>query len=60
MGKGSGTGEIINYDIFCIDLCLLNSCTIKGAYSLPRIDETLDCHGGSIIFTSVDLKSIGR
>ena len=27
------------------------------AYSLPRIDETLDCLGGSIIFTSLDLKS---
>ena len=29
----------------------------KDAYSLPRIDETLDCLGGSIIFTSLDLKS---
>ena len=37
---------------FCIDLCQLNSRTIKDAYSLPRIDETLDCLGGSIIFTS--------
>ena len=35
----------------------MNSCTIKDAYSLPRIDETLDCLGGSIIFTSLDLKS---
>ena len=26
-------------------------------YSLPRIDETLDCLGGSVIFTSLDLKS---
>ena len=42
---------------FCIDLRWLNSCTIKDAYSLPRIDETLDCLGGSIIFTSLDLKS---
>ena len=42
---------------FCIDLCQLNSRTIKDAYSLPRIDETLDCLGGSIIFTSLDLKS---
>ena len=42
---------------FCIDLCWLNSRTIKDAYSLPRIDETLDCLGGSIIFTSLDLKS---
>ena len=43
--------------IFCIDLRKLNSCTIKDAYSLPRIDETLDCLGGSIIFSSLDLKS---
>ena len=35
----------------------MNACTIKEAYSLPRIDETLDCLGGAIIFTSLDLKS---
>ena len=42
---------------FCIDLQRLNACTIKDAYSLPCIDETLDCLGGAIIFTSLDLKS---
>ena len=42
---------------FCIDLRRLNARTIKDAYSLPRIDETLDCLGGAIIFTSLDLKS---
>ena len=42
---------------FYINLCRLNSRTIKDAYSLPRIDETLDCLGGSVIFTSLDLKS---
>ena len=42
---------------FCIDLRRLNACTIKDAYSLPHIDETLDCLGGTIIFTSLDLKS---
>ena len=42
---------------FCIDLCKLNARTIKDAYSLPHIDETLDCLGGAIIFTSLDLKS---
>ena len=42
---------------FCINLRKLNSRTIKDAYSLPKIDETLDCLGGSIIFTSLDLKS---
>ena len=30
---------------------------IKDAYSLPCIDETLDCLGGTVIFTSLDLKS---
>ena len=42
---------------FCINLHWLNSCTSKEAYNLPRIDEALDCLGGSIIFTSLDLKS---
>ena len=42
---------------FCIDLRQLNARTIKDAYSLSRIDETLDCLGGAIIFTSLDLKS---
>ena len=41
---------------FCIDLRRLNARTIKDAYSLPCIDETLDCLGGAIIFTSLDLK----
>ena len=42
---------------FCIDLRQLNARTIKDAYSLPCIDETLDCLGGAQIFTSLDLKS---
>ena len=42
---------------FCIDLQRLNARTIKDAYGLPRIEETLDCLEGSIIFTSLDLKS---
>ena len=42
---------------FCIDLRRLNTRTIKDAYSLPRIDEVLDCLGGARIFTSLDLKS---
>ena len=28
---------------FCIDLRKLNSRTVKDAYSLPRIEESLDC-----------------
>ena len=42
---------------FCIDLRKFNARMIKDAYSLPCIDETLDCLGGAIIFTSLDLKS---
>ena len=32
---------------FCIDLSKLNARTIKDAYSLPHIDETLDCLNGA-------------
>ena len=35
----------------------LNARTIKDAYSLPRIKESLDCLNGSQIFSSLDLKS---
>ena len=42
---------------FCIDLRHLNARTIKDAYSLPRIEETLDCLNGAKYFTSLDLKS---
>ena len=42
---------------FCIDLRKLNGRTIKDAYSLPHIEESLDCLNGAQIFTSLDLKS---
>ena len=42
---------------FCIDLSKLNERTIKDAYSLPQIDETLDSLQGSQWFSSLDLKS---
>ena len=42
---------------FCIDLRKLNARTIKDAYSLPRIEDTLDSLNGACIFTSLDLKS---
>ena len=42
---------------FCIDLRHLNNRMIKDAYSLPRIEETLDCLNGAKMFTSLDLKS---
>ena len=42
---------------FCIDLRKLNARTVKDAYSLPRIDDTLDKLKGSCVFSSLDLKS---
>ena len=42
---------------FCIDLRKLNERTVKDAYSLPRIDETLDSLQGSQWFSSLNLKS---
>ena len=42
---------------FCIMLRKLNSSTVKDAYSLPRIDETLDCLNGAQWFTSLNPKS---
>ena len=42
---------------FFINLRKLNARTIKDAYSLPHIEESLDCFNGAWIFTSLDLKS---
>ena len=42
---------------FCIDLRKLNARTVKDAYSLPRIEDSLDSLNGSCIFTSIDLNT---
>ena len=42
---------------FYIDLRKSNSHTVKDAYSLSRITETLDCLNGAQWFTSLDLKA---
>ena len=42
---------------FCIDLRKLNNRTIKDEYSLPRIEDTLDCLHGAVWFSTLDLKS---
>nr|KAG5712690.1 hypothetical protein BaRGS_029745 [Batillaria attramentaria] len=42
---------------FCIDLRRLNSLTIKDAYSLPRIEDTLGALTGSQWFSKLDLRS---
>ena len=41
----------------CIDLRKLNNQTVKDAYSLPCINETLDSLQGSLWFSSINLKS---
>ena len=41
---------------FCINPQKLNARAVKDAYSLPRIDETLDCLNGVEWFSSLDLK----
>ena len=42
---------------FCIDFRKLNQRTIKDAYPIPRIDDTLHSLAGSKYFTTLDLKS---
>ena len=42
---------------FCINLRKLNNQTVKDAYLLTQIDETLDSQQGSQWFSSLDLKS---
>lgn len=41
----------------CIDYRKLNQLTVKDKYPLPRVDDQLDKLQGSILYTSLDLKS---
>lgn len=41
----------------CVDYRQLNQRTVKDAYALPRIDETLDSLAGNKFFSVLDLKS---
>ena len=38
---------------FCIDMCRLNNRTVKDGYSLPRIEDTLDCLHGLVWFSTL-------
>jgi len=42
---------------FCIDFRKLNDKTVKDAYPLPRINETMDALSKARYFTCLDLKS---
>lgn len=42
---------------FCVDYRKLNDTTLKDAYPLPRIDDSLDALSGSAWFSSLDLAS---
>ena len=42
---------------FCVDYRQLNDATIKYAYPLPRIDDTLDMLAGKQWFSTLDLAS---
>ena len=42
---------------FCVDYRKLNNVTIKDAYPLPRIDDSLAQLSGMIYFSTLDLNS---
>ena len=45
------------YIRMCVDYRRLNSKTVKDAYSLPRIDDTLDSLANAKLFATLDLAS---
>ena len=42
---------------FCVDYRRLNDATVKDAYPLPRIDDTMDMLAGKQWFSTLDLAS---
>ena len=42
---------------FCIDFRKMNSRTVKDAYYLPRVDETIAILNGTLYFSRLHLRS---
>ena len=42
---------------FVLTYANLNNRTVKDGYSLPKIEDTLDCLHGAVWFSTLDLKS---
>lgn len=42
---------------FCVDYRKLNAASVKDAYPLPRIDDSLDALSGAMYFATLDLAS---
>jgi hypothetical protein len=42
---------------FCIDFRRLNKATVKDAYPMPRVDDSIDALADCKFFTSLDLNS---
>ena len=51
VGKKDGSNRM------CIDFRALNEVTVKDAYPIPRIGQTLDALEGASVFSSLDLAS---
>ena len=58
MGLWGGHGKKERGQLrFCCDFRFLNAVTIKDAYPIPRIDESLSKLGDAKFFTTLDLSS---
>ena len=42
---------------FCVDYRPLNEVTVKDQYPVPIVAEVLDCLGGAMYFSKIDLKA---